>query len=49
MSHFIIKQNKSGQNIRSYIDNAKVNLQAVSQLEYRKILRVDEACALHYP
>ena len=42
MSHFIINQNKSGQNNQYRIDSTKVNLKAVLKLEYEQMRSIDE-------
>ena len=42
MSYFIIKQNKTGQNDKYCINSAKVNLQAILQLEYTNIVNLNE-------
>ena len=42
LSYFITNQNRNGLNKIYYIDSAKVNQQAVLQLEYTKILSFDD-------
>ena len=42
MSYFIIKQNRRVQNNKYRIDSAKVDLQALLQLEYTKVVSLNE-------